>query len=384
MKIFYLINSRLPSEKAEGLEAMKLCEALAEQAELVLVAPRRLNKIKEDPFNFYGVNRNFKIVKLPVIDVIPFGLGAFGFLIEAISFALASFFYILFVSRRRDIVFSHEQICLFGISFVRKNVFYDIHDFPKSKPGFYRRLFKNIKGITTTNNWKKEELTRRFVLPPEKIMSWPNGVDITVFDINVSKKEAREKLNLPQDKILVGYVGMLKTMGMAKGIDTAIESLNFLDKNIKLVLVGGRPEDVKEYEELVKKSGLSERANFIGWVMNKETPVYLKAFDILIAPFPKTDHYEFFMCPMKILEYMASQRPIVASDLHSIREILNDEQGVLVKPDDAPDLARGIKLLVENSDLAQGNLTSAFLAVKKYTWEARAEKIINFIKLKTQ
>ena len=410
MKIFYLINSRMPTEKAEGVEAMKLCEAFAKargytrsddntadtrgnyisgnqrsnqresaSIEVEMVAPRRLNKIKEDPFAFYGVERNFKIVKLPVIDLIPFLSSKIIFWIEAISFSVSCLIYLLIYSKKEDIIFSHDQISLFLISFLRKNAFYDIHDFPRGGFGLYGCLFKNLAGIITTNKWKREQLIKKFKLNENKILSWPNGVDLEKFDLKISKEEARKKLDLPQDKILVGYVGMLKTMGMGKGIETAIGALKFLLENVMLVLVGGSEEDVDEYEKAAERAGLVEKVNFVGWVKHELIPYYLKAFDVLIAPFPRNDHYEFYMCPMKILEYMASKRPIVASDLNSIRELISEKESVLIQPESEEALAAGIKQIIENQQFADEISSSAFNKAQNFTWQNRAQAIINFM-----
>jgi glycosyltransferase involved in cell wall biosynthesis len=379
MKIFYIINSRIPSEKAEGLEAMKLCEALSEEAELVFVAPRRFNHIKTDPFEFYDIKKKFKLVKLPVIDTVSLDLGNISYWIEAASYACALFFYILFKTGKEDIIFSHDAISIYFLANIRKNTFYDIHDYPKGKLALYRRLFDKVKGITTTNLWKKTKIVEQFTVPEQKIIYHPNGVELKKFDLNISQTDARAKTGLPEDKILIGYVGMLKTMGMEKGIDIAIKSLSLMEDKLTLVLVGGRPEDIEHYRLFAHSLGLSDRVIFCGWTKHDLIPVYLKAFDVLIAPFPKTDHYEFFMSPMKIIEYMASRRPIVATDLNSIRELAGNGEALLVEPDSPQALADGIKKIVGDPELGKELADKAFVKVQEYAWEARAGKILELM-----
>jgi glycosyltransferase involved in cell wall biosynthesis len=369
----------MPSDKADGLEAMKLCEALAEKTELELIMPKRINKVKEDLFVFYNIQKKFKVIKLTVIDTIPLNLGKFGFLVEAASFSITSFFYLLFNSNRKDIIFSHDILSIFLISFIRKNVFYDIHDFPKRNFFLYRILFKNVKGIITTNQWKKERLTEIFKISASKIIYYPNGVEIEKFNLNFSKTQCRLKLKLPENKILIGYVGMLKTMDMEKGIDTAIEALKFLEEDALLTLVGGRANDIEYYRNYSERMKLGTRVIFTGWTKHELIPEYLQAFDVLIAPFPKSDHYNYFMSPMKIFEYMASGRPIVASDLNSIREILTDETCVFVESDNPAGLAEGINKILKDKDSADLMSAKALIDVKKYTWENRANAILNFI-----
>jgi len=110
--------------------------------------------------------------------------------------------------------------------------------------------------------------------------------------------------------------------------------------------------------------------------------VYQKAFDILLMPFPPNEHYTFYMSPLKMFEYMASGRPIVTSDLPSVREILNENNAIFVKPEDPEDLARGIKTALEDKELAQRVSQQAFEDVQFYTWTKRAERIVRFIKEK--
>ena len=88
-----------------------------------------------------------------------------------------------------------------------------------------------------------------------------------------------------------------------------------------------------------------------------------------------------------MFEYMASGRPIIATDLPSIREVLNDSSAssgrgnaIIVKPDNPEDLARGIKTALENKELVNKISAQAFEDVNKYTWEKRTGDILNFIK----
>jgi len=86
------------------------------------------------------------------------------------------------------------------------------------------------------------------------------------------------------------------------------------------------------------------------------------------------------MSPLKMFEYMAAQRPIIASDLPSIREILNENNAVLIKPDSPDDLARGIEQLLKKPDFSAKIAKRAYQDVQRYTWQKRTEKILDFIK----
>ena len=82
---------------------------------------------------------------------------------------------------------------------------------------------------------------------------------------------------------------------------------------------------------------------------------------------------------MKLFEYMASGRPIVASNIPSIAEILNKDNAILVDPDNPEELASGIKQHLVNSDLAEKIAKQAYQDGRQYTWEERAKRISDFI-----
>ena len=118
-----------------------------------------------------------------------------------------------------------------------------------------------------------------------------------------------------------------------------------------------------------------------GYRPPSEIPLWLKAADVLVLPnSAKKDISKFYTSPMKLFEYMASKRPIVASNLPSLREILNKENAILlVEPDNPEALAQGIKQAMEDRNLVQTITQNAYDDVQNYTWEKRAEKILKFI-----
>lgn len=390
MKLIYIANARMPTEKAHGIQIMKMCEAFSkskvpstlrfrrtgasQKSKVELLVPWRFNHIKKDTFDYYGIKKNFRIKKLPCVDLIPldFILKNLAFWIQAISFLIFAKIYLLF--KKYDILYTREQFT--GLFF--KNFVLEIHSLSKRIKPFHKKIWKRAKKLIVLTSFIKKGLTE-VGISGNKILVASDGVDMDKFDIEISKKEARQKLRLPQDKKLIGYVGMLRTVGMEKGIDVLIKSLNFFDGEVELVIVGGSRADIKLYKDLVKKLGLSDKILFMGKVGHSVIPIYLKSFDVLAAPFPKNKHYEFYMSPLKIFEYMAAKRLIVASDLPSIREILNEKNAVLVKPDDPEKLAESIQRILQNQDLADKISNEAFQDVQNYTWSKRAKRILNFI-----
>ena len=189
-------------------------------------------------------------------------------------------------------------------------------------------------------------------------------------------------MSLPQDKKIVAYVGKYKTNGAPKGVDdivVAVGQLHMLDSSVALLIVGLNEDEHSEVQGLAVVSGLEGSVYLRIHVPHEEVPRYLRAADVLIMSYPSTEHYAHYMSPLKLFEYMASGVPIVSSDLPSIREVLNENNSILVEPDNPEKLADGIKKVLQNQNLAEKISKQAYEDIKKYTWQKRAEHILNFI-----
>lgn len=377
MKLIYVANVRMPTEKAHGLETAKLCEVFARQGiEVELVCPFRFNPVKRDPFGYYQISRTFKIKKIPSIDLMPIFPGTLGFLIQYFSFAISATIYLIIsglIFKKDLIFFSHDHLCLFLISFLNKNIYYDLHDFPSRFLIFYRSFFNRTSGIISTNKWKKRELLEKFFIPPKKISYIPNATDTSKFDIDLTKIDCRQKLNLPLDRKLVVYTGHLYSW---KGVQTLAEASRFLPKKTEVFFVGGTDKDIKEF----KIENARFKIQVVGHKPHSEIPYWLKAADVLVLPnTAKEDISKYWTSPLKMFEYMASKTPIVASDLPSIRDILNEENAVFCEPDNPKSLALAIEKILKDKVLAKKVAYQAYQDVQKYTWDNRAKEILNLI-----
>ncbi len=396
-RLLYLSNLRLPTEKAYGIQIAKMCEAFAEAGVNVeLVYPYRKNPIKADIFDYYSIKKIFKATKLPALDFYFFGAfdkTAVG--LKSFISAVALVFYALF--KKSDIIYSRDELVLFLLSFFKKNLVFEAHRFSPKRSLFYNRFNNSgIKSVAISEAVKKGLVNAGFA--PNNILVAPDGVDLILFDINISKESARVKVNLPDDKKIVLYSGHLfEWKGARILLETAKLISNFkfpaplgrgsFNKverqisnvgNILFVFIGGTEHDIKSFRK--KAEGL-DNVLILGHKPHSQIPTYLKAADVLVLPNSASDKISSYTSPLKLFEYMASGRPIIASDLPSIREILNNQNSVLVKPDDPENMARGIGTILD--DIASGDkLTQeARQDVENYTWQKRVEKIMNFVKL---
>src|SRR4030042_3196796 len=161
MKIIYIANTRMPTEMAHGLQIMKMCEAFAKQsADLELVVPKRFgisDLAKKDPFDYYKVDRIFKIKKLFCFDLTPLNrfLGPVSFLIQAISFSKFTFFYLLF--KKVEIIYGRDRFGLFFVSLFKKNVIFEVHQIHRF---FFWSVLKRVKKIVVITKHLKEILIK--------------------------------------------------------------------------------------------------------------------------------------------------------------------------------------------------------------------------------
>jgi len=148
-----------------------------------------------------------------------------------------------------------------------------------------------------------------------------------------------------------------------------------------LLCVGGPMDAVPRYLKLASRTGLSERRlKFVDHVAHVDVPYWIRAFDVAVAPFPDTEHYAYFMSPLKLFEYMAARVPIIISDFPSIRDVVqHGETAWLVKPADPHALALGIQYILDNRDLAQKLAGRAAKDIEKYTWEHRINQLLKRI-----
>lgn len=375
MKLAYVANIRLPTEKAHGIQIMEMCGAFSNMAEVVLIVPKRLNHIKKDPFNYYGINKSFKIIKLPCLDLTSFGLGNFGFFIQTLTFLISAKIYLMFFAtsgKKYDILYTREQLS--GLFF--KEFVLEVHSLPKMISSFNKKIWQKAKALVVLTGFIKNTLIKNSI-DQDKILVVPDGVNLDLFDIDISKDEARKRTDLPLDKKIIMYTGSFYLYDW-KGIDILLDSSKyFSQKDLTLVLVGGNNEEILKIKEKYQFKNII----LIPRVPYSDVAIYLKSADVLVLPNKKGNIMsEEYTSPLKLFEYMASGVPIAASDLPSIREILNENNAILIEPNNSEKLAQGINMVLTNKVMSKRIAERSYKEVGKYSWLNRARIIINFIK----
>lgn len=364
MKLIYLSTARIPDGWAHTVQILKMCEAFADAgAEVTLVVPRRAKTPGEDPFLYAGVKPNFSITRLFCIDLFPGTQGKFFYWLRTLSFYLSARVYLL--SSKYDAVYTRELSAWVP---VRKTIF-ELHTISPVVSKMIARL-KRSRAVVVITEGIRSELISLGVLG-EHILMAADGVDLSDFSHPEPGGDARKRLGLPLHETLAFYIGRLDAW---KGSDTLYAAAGLLPPGTRVVVMGEGEEPLETVRQ--RHSDVT----FLGFHPYRELADNQSAADLLVLPNSgKTDISAKYTSPLKLFTYMASGKPIVASDLPSLREVLSEKNAFLVKPDDPEALAEGIRYAIEHPEEAEKRAAQALEDVRRYTWESRAKSILVFV-----
>jgi glycosyltransferase involved in cell wall biosynthesis len=210
---------------------------------------------------------------------------------------------------------------------------------------------------------------------PDRVLVNPNGVDIAELEQyrHGTPSEWRTRIGLVNGPT-VGFIG---TFGPWHGV-TVLPALAQAVPNARWVIIGDGELYPQVRAEMIARK-LGDRVLMPGLLERSRALSLLAACDVCVSPhLPNPDGTPFFGSPTKLFEYMGLRKPIVASDLDQISEILDHEKTALLSaPGDVEQAAAGISRLIADPDLADRLATAAFeLAAKEYTWAAHVRRIL--------
>lgn len=383
-KLIYITNTRMPSEKANTYQSIQMCNSFAKvYDEVQMWVPNGINTeemkpYESDPYGFYGIEKTFEIKKLFTIDYWWIhNLNQFLWSnLSAITFATSVLFKLKTYGKDYT-VFTRDwyvlKVLLLGkkLGFIKNKVFYEAHKFSN----YLIQNFKKADGVIVLNGHLKKMNEEKGV---ENNLVAHDGVNLDTFK-SIDKNQALELLGFDKKYKYIIYVGKFNTLGEEKGIPQIIESLQYVDDVVKAIFLGGPMDNITNYYKIADYFNIpKEKMIFIDRQPVTELYKYISASSILLMPFPFTTHYAYYMSPLKMFEYMASFRPIVATNLPSIVEVLEDKKNaILCESDNPKDLADKINWTLKND--CTDIVNQAFEDVQEYTWDKRAFNIKDFM-----
>jgi glycosyltransferase involved in cell wall biosynthesis len=409
VQILYLADIRFPLERANGIQSMETCHALAARGhDVTLVVRPDTRTPPRDPFVFYGLPRiaGLTVEVAPVTG--PAAARRVGFLTFAMGRAMGR--------TRQDLIFTRDlglaSLLLRVPAALRAPLVYEAHGIaadvaealpglltgaPEASPAKLDRLARRdahvwsaADGYVTITAALARELTERFGNRP-RIAVVPDGVRATATATATATEctdqgsatestdhtdhgSATESTDSTERFFTIGYAGHLYPW---KGVDLLVKAVAALPDAAGLIIGGHEKEpDLARVKALAERLHCAARMTFTGLLPPAEVAARLRRADVVALPNPASAISSTFTSPLKLFEYMASGRPIVASDLPAVREILRDgENALLVEPGNPEALAAGIRRIKNDAALGRRLAAQSMLDAEQYTWARRAERL---------
>jgi glycosyltransferase involved in cell wall biosynthesis len=251
--------------------------------------------------------------------------------------------------------------------------------------GFHRRVasiearftYRVARRILCVSESAKRHLVEDWQVNPEKITVMPNGVDVDLFQPHPRSEKVRKLIGIGETDPVIGFVGGFQAW---HGIDRLIESFSrilYHKPAAKLLLVGdGRARPL--IEEKIKACGVDSSVRITGFVPQDRVPELMGAIDVAVLPYPQLPR-ELWFSPLKLYEYMAAGKAIVASRSGQIAEVIQDgDTGRLVLPGDIEALSEAILALLDDPALrAQLGKNAREQAVAHHSWDGYINRLLD-------
>jgi glycosyltransferase involved in cell wall biosynthesis len=363
MRIVCVSSSQIPSDTANSIQVMKVCQAfsqLGHHVHLLVPGLQPAGSEAETLLRHYGLQQSFDI--------------------EWLSGRSRRLFPWKAVQRARrlgvDILYCWPlQSAALGLLSGMPSLV-ELHDFPAGRFGpLWLKLFLSLPGrkrlLPIT-----DALRRALHLPEEQTMVAPDGVDMERYVSLPDPGSARRQTGLPA-ALTVLCTGHLYP---GRGADLFLVLAGKFPA-VSFVWVGGRPADVQAWKSRAAAQDLGN-VTFTGFLPNERIPLYQSAADILLMPYERMvatssgGNTAQVCSPMKMFEYMASGRAILTSDLPVLREVLDESMAVFCPPEDAGAWESALHRLLDDPNQRQLLAQRAREAVQRYSWIERAKLIL--------
>jgi glycosyltransferase involved in cell wall biosynthesis len=228
--------------------------------------------------------------------------------------------------------------------------------------------------IVTVSAPTKENLVQNWGVPAEKIKIIPNGVNVALFQQSIDTTQARAELGLDDAPVIMFVGGFQRWHGLDKLLEALAEIVKTLPET-RLLLVGDGPAR-PFVEENIQRLKLEEHVTITGFLPHARIPQLLAIADVVTVPYPKLPQ-EMWFSPLKLYEYMAAGKAIVASSAGQIKNVIrHDENGLLVAPGDVAELAQACLHLLQNkADRARLGDNARREAETEHAWSRQIERL---------
>lgn len=355
MKLLYLSTAIIPSSYANSVHVMKMCNAFANNGINVTMLANK-GDVATDLKAFYDIEHDLNIIYVPNTKY-----SVFCRIKEVFK-----------LCKENDIVYTRNPIMAFCSCFIIKaKTIFEYHALTTNR---LNKLLEsmlvtrnNIRHVFITESLKKDYEKRYPVLENKDTIVLPDGADLKnppqIFE---------------QKRLSCGYIGSFQ---MGKGIELVVKIANELPA-VTFHIVGGKTDEIAT----LKEKQLFNNIVWHGFLNQKQiTEILNNEIDIALLPNQRqvlvgnnsTTDIGKYTSPMKLFEYMACGKAIIASDLEVIREVLDENSSILVSPDNTQEWVDAILCLEKNRPLFKNLCINSYsLCREQYTWSSRSIKVL--------
>lgn len=368
MKIALIAPGAIPANTANSMQTMKMAQALAGLGHSLRVYALRGDSQTswQHLAAHYGLTTKFEIEWLPAAP----WLRRYDFAWRAVRAAQRW---------GADLVYTRVPQAAALVA-RRLPTIFELHDMPSGTmgPWLLRRFLhsRNARKLVVNTQYLAQRISGVYLIPQQVgfLTLAPNGVDLQAYDDLPDSVSARKKLGL-REGFTAGYTGHLYK---GRGISFIFELARRLP-DTQLLLVGGRPADVAARKEQTRDLA---NVRIVGFVPNVELPLYQAACDVLLMPYSRqvagssgTD-IAAYTNPLKMFEYLAAGRPIIASDLPILHEVLNEENSAILADQNLETWVKALTGLRDSPARRESLSAAARKTAANYSWEKRAQRVL--------
>ena len=374
VKLACISTAQVPSTRANSIQVMKVCQALVQNGdEVTLYIPGEVPPGWQDLAGLYGLTAPFRIVMLksrPFMRRMDFSLGA------------------LRLARRwgAELVYTRMLWVALLAGLRGVPVVLELHDLPTGNfgPIIYKYVLRSrsLKLVVYITSALKQLADERFGVKAregEYIIA-PDGVDLERYQSLPDPAAARKQQGLEEALTAVYSGGFYPGRGLE-----LMQQLALSFPQVHFLWLGGTEEQVSNWRARLQDAGVNN-VRLTGFIPNSQLPLYQAAADILLMPYSRSfsgsggGDIGAVSSPMKLFEYMAASRCILASDLPVLREVLDERHAAFYQPEDFSDLCEKFAELLSDKARREKLAAAAREAVGAYDWKTRMGGIMRVIK----
>lgn len=379
--IYFIYNSPLDLKNGSNTHVLELSSHISKNMNILLFAPLSTNNKKLPNFISY--------IKVSGSNV--------SSILYQLSYQIGLFFKLLLncINRKPNIIYERVSgwsifpaliAKTFNISYITEVNGLLVEEL---KIDLYPSIYIKICSFNEKRNYNysqkiicvtpgvREGLINLYNVPSEKIVVINNGANTDLF-CPIDPEVAKVKLGLDISKSYICFVGNLARW---QGVEYLIMAAPLILKkypNLSFLVVGDGLIKSK-LVQLTHKIGVFDNFIFTGGVPYDMVPLYINASNVCVAPFIKERNEKIGLSPLKLYEYMACGKPVVASDINGVSEVLElSKSGISVLPENSEALAEAIAVLLENDAFGvELGLNGYRYVTVNHSWSNIAKKVIN-------